>query len=191
MTNTIYLFFNDEKCILTLNSHYITRRTSLCPYLATIVRYFILGSNIHTINKSSILSVISQLARPNNKTPLAWCVSPPTPFLSLPEPLTEAKGPPLVNPDPLHQETIWQRPNKRSDGEEMDRQENHMDKPGNPHLLQAFRKELVRDNYNHISNPGWNFKWTIPGIESRQDSTPNLDPFQIIHQSYRWMKMAR
>ena len=62
----------------------------------------------------------------------------------------------------------------------MDQQENHMAKPGNPHLLQAFRKELVRDSYNHTSNPGWNFKWTIPGTESRQDSTPNLDPFKII-----------
>ncbi len=65
------------------------------------------------------------------------CVMPP------PIPPHRGHGPPQEVLGPLHQETVWQRPDKRSDGRETDQPENHMNRPGNPCLLQALEKSYL------------------------------------------------
>ena len=146
-----------------------TRRPSLWPYLACNVYnyYFPFKVRIIITIRCSRLKFFCWRKQTIKSSKRWWSPHSPS-SVSFPDtPPTEATGLPQDFLDPLHQETVWQRPNKRSDGEETDRQENHMDRTGNPHLLQTFREELVRDSYNHSSTSGWNFRWTLPGMESR------------------------
>ena len=48
-----------------------------------------------------------------------------------------------------------------------------------PTWVTSLRRDLVRDNYNHTSDPGWNIRWTTSGMKGGQ-TLPYYPPLQAI-----------